>query len=177
MFAKLSQLHVNYRGASLSRHEDRSWFFRTRVRAGDRAPDVAFQLAGSGDTTTLFELLGAIRPVALIGATAAGDATRLGRLLETLRDFDVEPYILLSPDRRNAPTDAPCLFDLYGDFRRIYGMSGEFLCLIRPDDHVGLFQRPIDEARLANYLRMIGPEQESSSSPVQIANGTPALAS
>jgi hypothetical protein len=48
------------------------------------------------------------------------------------------------------------LIDIYGDFRRLYGMSGRFLCLIRPDGHIGLFQRPINEANIRDYLKLLG---------------------
>ncbi|MBI3461923.1 MAG: hypothetical protein HY000_02545 [Planctomycetes bacterium] len=50
-----------------------------------------------------------------------------------------------------------CLVDVHGDFRRLYGLTGEFLCLIRPDDHVGLLQRPVDRSALWNYLRQLCP--------------------
>jgi len=38
-------------------------------------------------------------------------------------------------------------------------MTGEFLCLVRPDDHVGLFQRPINDVSLEDHLRKIRPEE------------------
>ncbi len=190
MFGKFAQLHVNYRGSSLSRHEDRrNWFTRTRIKAGDRAPDVAFRDASSGRIVTLFDLLRPLRPVALIGTGSTVDMPRARRLADSLHRSGVDAYLLMDPriaevetsreqacDRaRAAQTDAlghasvkvtshkrppqaklPCLRDAHGDFRRLYGMAGDFLCLIRPDDHVGLFQRPINEASLDDYLGMLG---------------------
>jgi hypothetical protein len=47
------------------------------------------------------------------------------------------------------------LEDVYFDFARLYGATGPFLCLIRPDGHVGLFQREADPAALADYLKKI----------------------
>jgi len=41
LFAKLAQLHVNYRGNTLSRHFN-SLSINTVLKAGDRAPDIAF---------------------------------------------------------------------------------------------------------------------------------------
>jgi hypothetical protein len=38
-------------------------------------------------------------------------------------------------------------------------MTGEYLCLVRPDDHVGLFQRPIDEPAPGEYLRKLCPAE------------------
>jgi hypothetical protein len=47
------------------------------------------------------------------------------------------------------------MIDIYGDFARLYGMRAEFLCLIRPDDHIGLFQSPIDEDAIGDYIARI----------------------
>jgi hypothetical protein len=47
------------------------------------------------------------------------------------------------------------LIDIYGDFARLYGMRAEFLCLIRPDDDIGLFQSPIDEDAIGDYIARI----------------------
>jgi len=195
MFGKFAQLHVNYRGCSLSRHEDRrNWFARTRIKAGDRAPDVAFRDVRSGRIVTLFDLLRPLHPVALIGTGPTIDMPRVRRLADSLHRSGVDAYLLMDPriaeveaarepagDRAHAaPTDAlghasvngssrkrppqdelPCLRDAHGDFRRLYGMTGEFLCLIRPDDHLGLFQRPINEASLEDYMRMLGATLQS----------------
>jgi 2-polyprenyl-6-methoxyphenol hydroxylase-like FAD-dependent oxidoreductase len=141
-FAKLAQLHVNYRGCSLSQHDDTS---RTLLKAGDRAPDVAFQHSRSGELKTLFELLEPMQPIALIGAHA-------GRSLRAaLSEAKIDVYNLGAVE----DVDADCLIDIYGDFRRLYGMTGDFLCLIRPDDHIGLFQRPPNERSLREYLARI----------------------
>ena len=53
-------------------------------------------------------------------------------------------YIVAEKDSES-PSDPDCLIDIYGDFARLYGMRGEFLWLIRPDDHIGLFQIPLNE--------------------------------
>jgi 4,5-epoxidase len=145
IFTRFAQLHVNYRGCRLSRHEDASWFTSTTLKAGDRAPDVAFRKPG-GELTTLFRLLEPLRPVALIGITPETDLVRLDRLLTLLDEHDIDAHVL-------GPTG---LSDVHGDFQRLYGMTGEFLCLIRPDDHIGLFQRPIREENLRAYLAQLG---------------------
>jgi 2-polyprenyl-6-methoxyphenol hydroxylase-like FAD-dependent oxidoreductase len=158
MFGRMAQLHVHYRDSSLSSHQDTfSWLSRTRLRAGDRAPDVAFRKADSGEQTTLFELLQPMRPVALIGSESlSADPYRLTRLIATLARFDINAYLLASPEEQPAPTNPRCLIDVHGDFRKMYGMTGQFLCLIRPDDHIGLFQRPINEPALDDYLAHLG---------------------
>ena len=151
LFAKFAQLHVNYRGTSLSRHEDAT---RSLLKAGDRAPDIAFKDYDSGQIVTLFKLLGAFRPVALIGESILANITRYKRLKEFLESATIDAYVLLERDQKTVQT-RNCLVDIHGDFRRIYGMRGKFLCLIRPDDHIGLFQRPIVEDRLQDYCRCL----------------------
>ena len=51
-------------------------------------------------------------------------------------------------------------FDVFGDFRRLYGAGGEYLYLIRPDGHVGLYQRPVNESALREYLVKLRPAEE-----------------
>jgi 4,5-epoxidase len=154
MFARMSQLHVNYRGCRLSRHSDaRGWPWTTRIQAGDRAPDVAFRTAG-GEKTTLFRLLGSMQPVALIGAGRL-DAERVRKVLDLLDRHDVAAYVVTEPGDQRWRAEPRRLVDVHGDFRRRYGMTGEFVCLVRPDDHVGLFQRPIDEVGMEEYLEQM----------------------
>jgi 4,5-epoxidase len=151
MFSRMAQLHVNYRESGLSRHQDsHRWPWTTRIRAGDRAPDVAFE-SSSGAKTTLFDLLGPMRPVVLIGPGNMDEA-RVRRLLDALDRHDVAGYLVVGPGDDRWHSEPRCLVDVHGDFRRLYGMTGEFLCLVRPDDHVGLFQRPISELALGDYL-------------------------
>ena len=64
LFARLSQLEMNYRGRSLAAHFDGP-FSRVRVRAGDRTPDIAFRQGGK--KITLFQLLGSYGMIALLG--------------------------------------------------------------------------------------------------------------
>lgn len=158
LFSKLSQLHVNYRESSLSCHQDsrRLPWKQTRIRAGDRAPDVAFTRAGSGQQTRLFELLGPMRPIVLLGAAgAATSEERLQDVVGLLGRSEIEAYRIVPPEVAGQPGGAGCLVDTFGDFRRIYGMSDEFLCLVRPDGHVGLFQRPVQHGALRTYLSAI----------------------
>jgi hypothetical protein len=45
------------------------------------------------------------------------------------------------------------LEDVYSDFARLYRAQDSFLYLIRPDGHVGLFQREAEPASLMAYLK------------------------
>ena len=159
MFSRLSQLDVNYRGCRLSRHEEARLFGGARVRAGDRAPDVAFQLAGTGEKTTLFRLLNPMRPVALLGAGVGTDVAQLERIRESISKFSIDAFLVVQPGQA-AQSGPGALLDIHGDFGRLYGVSGEYLYLVRPDDHVGLFQRPIDEPAVHAYLGQLCPLQK-----------------
>jgi hypothetical protein len=157
---KMSQLDINYRGASLSVHQEKGLPRRTRIRAGDRTPDVLFRDAGTGEEATLFDRLGRSRPVALFGleAGAAGDRPlRIRRLMEALGHLGVECSLVLPESAQRY--DGEALIDVGGEFRRLYGARGEFLYFVRPDGYVGLFQRPVDEPALRAYAaRFFGRE-------------------
>ena len=63
LFARLAQLDVNYRGNTLSWHFN-SLSINTVLKAGDRAPDIAFRQRDK--ITTLFELLRPFLAIALV---------------------------------------------------------------------------------------------------------------
>jgi hypothetical protein len=149
MFAKLSQLEMNYRGRSLSAHFD-GIFSRALVRAGDRTPDVLFEKAGERES--LFHLIGRCGTIALLGR--GEQAEEIAGKLATLHI----PAFIVSPNGAPAAADGK-LRDLYGDFARLYGARGPFLYLIRPDGHVGLFQRRMNARSLSGYLEKIRPSK------------------
>lgn len=151
---RMSQLDINYRGASLSVHQETGLFKRARVHAGDRTPDVVFRDARTGAETSLFALLGRSRLIALFGSGEDATGTsvrpaRTERLMEAFRRLGVESFLVL-PGSAQQPSDG--LIDVSGDFHRLYGARGEFLYLIRPDGYVGLFQRSIDERAVQAYM-------------------------
>ena len=145
MFAKLSQLEMNYRGRSLSAHSDAP-FSRTRVRAGDRAPDIVFERGGG--KISLFELIGGCGMIALLGPGENGQ-----EIAGALAALHIQAFIV-SPHGAEEPR-AEYVRDVYGDFARLYGAQGPFLYLIRPDGHVALFQRRMEPRSLAAYLKRI----------------------
>jgi hypothetical protein len=156
---RMSQLDINYRGSSLSVHQEKGSLRRARVRAGDRTPDVVFRDAGTGREISLFERLGRSRPIALFGLDGAADEhlTSVHRLMDALGRLGVECSLVLPETDRRRGGEA--LIDSGGEFRRLYGARGEFLYLIRPDGYVGLFQRPVDGRALQAYVvRLFGTE-------------------
>lgn len=171
MFAKLAQLHVHYRGSVLSRHQvhrRRSAFWRgglrngpsRTLRAGDRAPDVCFMRTGLQTSITLFQLLEEVRPLLLLGPDIdPRDEKRIQALLEGRERLDIKVRLLAGDAEGDSGLNGPSLHDHFGDFRRLYGLSGDFLCLIRPDGHLGLVQRPLDLDALRDYLLLICPRE------------------
>src|SRR5262249_45910093 len=125
MIGRLSQLDVNYRVSRLARHQDeRGVFSPVRVRAGDRVPDIAFRRAESGEAVTLFDLLGQLRPLALIGAGRM-PAHRLARLVAALNALGIDAFPVTTGE--DPAPDSGGLVDAHGDFQRCYGARGEFL--------------------------------------------------
>jgi len=145
LFAKLSQLEMNYRGRSLSANFGRL-FSRVHVRAGDRTPDVVFR-KNSGNVS-LFDLIRNHGMIALLGQNE--DIHKIVHALDALhiRSFIVAPKGSTEP--RNE-----WLVDLHGDFARLYGAHGSFLYLIRPDGHVAMFQHRANASQFAEYLGKI----------------------
>jgi hypothetical protein len=148
----MSQLDINLRGSSLSVHQEKGLIGRVRVRAGDRTPDVVFRDAGTGEETTLFDRLGRSGLIALFGldaGAAGGLPARIRRSMEALRCLGVDCSLVLPEEAGRH--DGETLIDTGAEFRRLYGVRGEFLYLIRPDDYVGLFQSPVDQRSLQAY--------------------------
>ncbi len=149
MFGKFSQLHVHYRRSSLSR-DGRGFFDRRGIRAGDRAPDVAFIDSRSGSQITLFRLMASLRPLVLVNGVSNPT-----ELCARLRLLDVDAHVVDAGGPAHGENPRENLVDVHGDFAALYGLKKSFLCLIRPDGHVGLLQAPLDEKGLIDYLHLI----------------------
>jgi 4,5-epoxidase len=156
MFNRLSQIYVSYRGSPLAVDDDRdAWWRPTRLKAGDRAPDLSFRDPAGGSEITLFECLKSLRPAALIVREPRDHADLSSRLCQALGALDIDAYVVL---RNGEPAGHPgvrCLIDHHDGFQKLYRMRSSCLCLIRPDGHIGLFQRPIELSRLRTYLASI----------------------
>ena len=155
MFAKLSQLHVHYRNSSLSVGHRPFWRLHTGLRPGDRAPDLLLQ----GDRqSSLFELLRRGRPVMLIGPGTAA-RRRIRAVIDIAQRASVDAWIITDSRNTEWKGDSKALVDVHNELQRIYGLRGQFLCLVRPDDHIGLLQSPIDEPKLRQFLRKIAANE------------------
>ena len=103
---------------------------------------------------TLFELLRPFRPIALARFDGKTSQAQIDRIRTRLRWAEINMYIIAERDS-DSPSDPDCLIDIYGDFARVYGMRTDYFCLIRPDHHIGLFQSPIDEDAIGDYIARI----------------------
>jgi hypothetical protein len=132
---------------------------RAKLKPGDRAPDVALRRGQTKEKATIIGLLGGLRPVVLLGAgNPTADQDRRERRewrIEVLRARDLEPQIVASLDDDSFRDYPRALLDVHGSFAKICGIKGDYLCLIRPGGHIGLFQ-PLNLESVPSYLEMPG---------------------
>jgi 2-polyprenyl-6-methoxyphenol hydroxylase-like FAD-dependent oxidoreductase len=133
LFKKVSQLEVGYRGTLTELSSGGGL-----IPAGGRAPDVVFR--NRRGNISLFELLGKFGMIALLGPAANNRF-----IASSLRQLNIRAFVV-------APGH---LEDVHSDFSRLYGAKGSFLCLLRPDGHIGLFQGKAEPGSLAGYLKKI----------------------
>jgi hypothetical protein len=107
---------------------------------------VVFEKAGAKES--LFQLLGRCGLLALLGP-----GEHAGEIAGKLATLHIPTFIVSSPGAEASGGEN--LKDIFGDFARLYGAQGPFLYLIRPDGHVGLFQRRMERRSLAAYLEKI----------------------
>ena len=91
-----------------------------------------------------------LRPVVLFSGMANSR-----ELCDVLRLVNVYAYDVAATKPTHDDAPSAQLVDRHGDFARLYGLRRGFLCLIRPDGHVGLVQIPPDREHLLNYLSLV----------------------
>jgi hypothetical protein len=94
---------------------------------------ISFADTRSGVQITLFSLMRPLNPIVLFNGVSDSQtlSSRLGLL-------NIEAYELTAASTTEAAERQ--LVDVHGDFGALYHLRSEFLCLIRPDGHVGLVQ-------------------------------------
>jgi hypothetical protein len=127
-FPLMSQIGINYRDSSLSRHGGGGEEFH--VRAGDRMP--YFLLDG----VSVYDLLREPRFHLLTFSDGQSDS-RAAR-------GEVE--------RRHAPLVDHHVVPLYPRVAEIYGTDRTFDVLLRPDNHIGFISRDNAAGALGDYL-------------------------
>ena len=127
---------------------------RTRLRAGEWAPEVKNLVHSNGEKTTLHTLLrNDLRCIALLTPGQTSCESDLGALKELrgelIRDFPA----LLDPILITPFPSPEALRDVNGEFHDLYAAKGKSLFLIRPDGFLGFICRPINAKDLRTYLR------------------------
>ncbi len=134
-------LALGYRWSSLSREYDHR---EGGLRAGDRAPDAPCRAAADGAPVRLFETFAGPH-FTLLGFGPAS--------VPVLREV-VEEFGELV---RACPVDAgpQGLADHAGHARAAYGVTGDSLVLVRPDNHLALTAPATDGREVLDYLRYL----------------------
>ena len=138
------QLGLNYRGSSLSRHDDPP---STPLKAGDRAPDAPF-LDHDGNRVRLFDIFRGSRFTLL--SLGSHDLPGLNRVSERFK-LNLQVYTV-----ERGPTGmAACnnhLIDDRGHFLHAYGGENGALFLIRPDGYIGFIGGSKSIGSVESYL-------------------------
>ncbi|GHH53196.1 3-(3-hydroxyphenyl)propionate hydroxylase [Streptomyces candidus] len=139
-----SGLGLGYRWSSLSQgatpHDG-------RLSAGDRAPDAPCTDAESGDRVRLFDRFAG--PHFTLLGFGGGAAPALGHVAQ---GQSVHPLRTCAVDA--GPHGG--LRDDAGHARTAYGVQGDALVLVRPDNHVALITEGHRHGAVLTYLRLLG---------------------
>jgi 2-polyprenyl-6-methoxyphenol hydroxylase-like FAD-dependent oxidoreductase len=138
------QLHLNYRGSSLSQDERDS---PGTVRAGDRAPDAPC-LDDAGAPIRLFDLFRG--PHFTLLAFGASREDIVAQVNAGYGDL-VRAYCLIRPGEKGGGRS---IVDCDGRARTAYDIRHDSLVLVRPDGYIGFFADSAPYERLARYFRL-----------------------
>jgi hypothetical protein len=137
--------------------------FGAAPAAGERAPDAAGSLAGTGAPVRLLQLLRApVHALLLFDGRAGSDAgyrhlAEIGGRVRRRYGEVIAVYIVVP--RRSPPAglrwDGPVLLDPECERHHRYGAGVESLYLIRPDGYVGYRSQPADVEWLFAYLNTV----------------------
>jgi hypothetical protein len=83
---------------------------------------------------------------------SGAEGEKLGARVRTL---DLEAYQVCDGVTHATMSPLTTLRDVNGDFGSLYRLGQNFICLIRPDGHVGLILNPSSAPGLQEYLSRI----------------------
>lgn len=157
MFGKSSQLNVSYVPSPLSRLDLPAGLKPTSpamMRPGDRAPDILFR--HNGQPRTLYACMRRHLPLILLGSDYAFlSHQRSLELIHALQGLGLQTMVVTRYVDQARQLLPYCLLDEEGEFADIYQLEGPFLCMIRPDLHLGLIQQPVNLQALSAYLQQL----------------------
>jgi 2-polyprenyl-6-methoxyphenol hydroxylase-like FAD-dependent oxidoreductase len=152
----LAELSISYRHSSIvSDDHGKGVRARSRLRAGDRAPDGNIWTFERNAPRHLFELLSGTRHTLLVFSQQHEAGAKELDLAE-FHDL-VESYqIVRGTNGGGAQAGAGRKFyDPDGSLARRYGLANEGLVLIRPDGYIGFHSRAIVGEQLRRYLQKL----------------------
>src|SRR5260370_10318278 len=76
-------------------------------------------------------------PIALVspGQAPSGDPN-VQAALDAFTEFGVEDFIVAPPESSWRESQLRSLIDIHGELRALYGMTGQFLCVVRVHVHL-----------------------------------------
>ncbi|MFI2778095.1 FAD-dependent monooxygenase [Streptomyces sp. ALB3] len=125
------------------------------VRSGDRAPDAPCTEASTGAPTRLFRVFAG--PHITVLGFGAGAEQALGEAAaahgDTVRTLRV--YGAGDPASGTAVAGTGALLDREGHAHAAYGITGDTVVVVRPDNHVGLIADAADHAAVRRCLDVL----------------------
>jgi hypothetical protein len=76
-------------------------------------------------------------------------------MCDRLRSLDLDAFTGCESGSERRGVARGDLVDVHGDFEKFYELGRDFVCLVRPDGHVGLILTPARLAPLTEYLKLI----------------------
>jgi len=157
LVSALAELSISYRHSSIvSDDQGKRARGRSRLRAGDRAPDGNVWRFDRNAPHRLFELLPGTRHTLLVFSQQHSEAEAKALTL-TLAEFQdvVDSYQIVQGTNRSSEqrVTGKRLYDPDGSLAHRYGLANEGLVLIRPDGYIGFRSRSIEGEHLYRYLQ------------------------
>ncbi|MFE5240851.1 MULTISPECIES: FAD-dependent monooxygenase [unclassified Streptomyces] len=151
----MSGLDRGYRWSSLARPGGGDG-----LRSGDRAPDAPCHDAVTGEPTRLFRIFAGPHITVLGFGAGTGPALRAAA---SAHGDAVRTCLVHGPGTPAAGTaeaGPPALHDRQGLARTAYGVRGDGIVVVRPDNHVGLIAEAGDERAVREYLAALDGARE-----------------
>ncbi|MDF6019459.1 FAD-dependent monooxygenase [Streptomyces sp. JH34] len=146
-------LDQGYRWSSLARPGG-----HRGLRSGDRAPDAPCTDAGTGTPTRLFRVLAGPH----ITVLGFGPGTEhVLREAAAAHDGIVRAFRVYDAGTAPASPLPGALHDRDGHARTAYGVTGDTVVVIRPDNHVGLIADAEDHGAALRYLAVLDRAREA----------------
>jgi len=160
----VSELEINYRRSPIvGEYRKRFFKYKTKLVAGDRAPDGMVTMYPDGRDTRLFELFRSTKFTLLIfsGTNCSLESCQnLASICNTIQSKYgqyITVYLVLAFETPQPDLDleGSTLLDYEKSLHHKYEAGSNCLYLIRPDGYIGFKSQPINTEYLQEYLSKI----------------------